>query len=329
MTLTGRLLDLCLPADRLTVLIFHRVLPARDELWPDEWDAAEFDRICSWMSQWARVLPLDEAMERLATGDLPPRAACLTFDDGYADNHLVARPILMKHGLCATFFVSTGFLDGGRMWNDTITETVRMSRRETLEFAGPRLRSLSGMSLQTQAERRATLRQLIRAVKYLQPAERAEALDELLPVAGVQAHQLPTDLMMSSEQLRLLRSSGMQIGAHTVTHPILARLDDRRAEQEIADSREALQGLLGEKISLFAYPNGRPGEDYGARDVALVRRLGFRGAVSTAPGAARRTSDCYQLPRFTPWDRGRVKFGLRLGLQLTSAQAPKQLLMPG
>ena len=65
-------------------------------------------------------LPLSEAVDRLMIGELPPRAACVTFDDGYIDNVELALPILQSHGLSATFFVATGYLDGGWMWNDKV-----------------------------------------------------------------------------------------------------------------------------------------------------------------------------------------------------------------
>ncbi|MDX9839711.1 MAG: polysaccharide deacetylase family protein, partial [Azoarcus sp.] len=103
----------------------------------------------------------------------------------------------------------------------------------------------------------------------------------------------------------------VEIGAHTVNHPILATLDVKAAEQEIAGSRETLEGLLGKRINLFAYPNGKPGQDYLPEHVGLVKRLGFRAAVSTAWGAADCSSDLFQLPRFTPWDRSKYAFFAR------------------
>ena len=69
-------------------------------------------------------------------------------------------------------------------------------------------------------------------------------------------------------------------------------------------SRQALEGIVGQPVRLFAYPNGRPGEDYTRRDRDLVESLGFDAALSTTWGAASRGSDLYQLPRFTPWDHG-------------------------
>ena len=104
----------------------------------------------------------------------------------------------------------------------------------------------------------------------------------------------------------------MQIGAHTVSHPILAGVDIETARAEITRNREHLQQLTGSRIGLFAYPNGKPGTDYAGEHVSLVEELGFDAAVSTAWGAATAERDLVQIPRFTPWDRSRSRFGLRL-----------------
>jgi peptidoglycan/xylan/chitin deacetylase (PgdA/CDA1 family) len=310
------LLGLMSPAGsnaRLSVCIFHRVLARPDPLFPDEVDAARFDQLLGWLAGWFNVLPLDEAARRLRDGSLPARAAALSFDDGYADNHDVALPLLRKHGLPCSFFIATGFLDGGRMWNDTLIESVRLSALATLDLRGlvdGRGEDLGQHVLGDDIARRAALGRLIERVKYLPPERRVTCVEA---IAGRAEVQPPTDLMMSSAQVRALRAAGMQIGAHTVNHPILATLDAQRAADEIGRSRDALQALLGEKVGLFAYPNGKPGTDY-LPDVhpAIVRELGFDAAVSTRWAAARRTDDVFQIPRFTPWDRSQLKFGLRL-----------------
>ncbi len=121
-----------------------------------------------------------------------------------------------------------------------------------------------------------------------------------------------TRLMMGENDVRALRSAGMDIGAHTVTHPILTRLAESEARREIVASRDHLQGILGESVALFAYPNGKPGQDYGSEHVRMVEEAGFCGAVSTARGVADPSIDVYQLPRFTPWQRDPMKFGLSL-----------------
>ena len=304
---------------RLTVLIFHRVLREPDPLFPDEVDAARFDELLGWVKAWFNVLPLDTAIQQLHEGRLPARAAALSFDDGYADNHDVALPLLQKHGLPCSFFVATGFLDGGRMWNDTLIEAVRLSQRATLDLRGlvdGRGEDLGQHALGDTADRRAALGKLIERVKYLPPEPRVACVDAIAARAEVAA---PGDLMMSSGQVQALRAAGMQIGAHTVSHPILATLSTQAAADEIERSRNALQTLLDERVGLFAYPNGKPGTDYlPAVHPGIVRELGFDGAVSTQWGASKLGDDPFQVKRFTPWDRARLGFGLRLARNLAS-----------
>lgn len=89
-------------------------------------------------------------------------------------------------------------------------------------------------------------------------------------------------------------------------------MDNDVARAEIASGREMLEGMIGGRVRLFAYPNGKPGQDYLADHVRMVKDLGFDAAVSTAYGAATARSDLYQLPRFTPWDRGTLRLTLRM-----------------
>lgn len=310
---------------RLTILIFHRVLPTDDPLVPDEIDAARFDRICGWVGAWFNVLALGDACRRLRDGTLPPRSLAITFDDGYADNHAVALPLLRKHGLTATFFIATGFLDGGRMWNDTLIEAVRRTRRDRLDLGEKLLPDTVPIPVANLAERRAAINRLIVHCRYLAPAQRAQAVQAVADAAGA---ELPQDLMMTSAQVCELRRDGMAVGAHTVTHPILARLASDEARCEIAAGRAQLEAITQASVALFAYPNGRPEEDYRAEHAAMVRELGFEAAMTTAWGAARRSDDPYQIPRFTPWDSSRVAFGLRLARNLRTRGATARVEAP-
>ena len=291
---------------KLSIFIFHRVRPAPDLLVPDEPDIQRFDELVRWIAGWFHVLTLDDAVMRLRRGSLPARAAAITFDDGYADNLVHAVPILLKHGVSATFFISTGFLDGGRMWNDTIIESLRRTEVPILDCE---CLGLGLLSIGTTTEKRMALHKLIAAIKHLPSSKRSDAVAR---VADSCYATLPSDLMLTSGQLWALRQTGMGIGAHTVSHPILARTDDASALREIEESREFLQGILAERVGLFAYPNGKAGQDYLAKHVDMVRRVGFDAAFSTDCGVSAASADYFQLPRFTPWDRVRWKFGLRL-----------------
>ena len=294
-------------APRLSILIFHRVLPKADALFPEEMHAERFDRLMAMVRRAYSVVTVGQAVALHATGQLPRRALAITFDDGYADNAEVALPILQKHGLPATFFVATGFLDGGQMWNDTVIEAVRATPllgADLGEFG------VGGVHLGTAADRRQTIDALLMKIKYLSLAERERCLSQLLGLLAVNA--LPGNQMMRSEQVVQLHRAGMEIGGHTVNHPILHLLPDAEAEAEIVQGRHRLQDLIGAPVDVFAYPNGKPGRDYDGRHVAMVRRLGFKAAVSTSPGVARPTMHCHELPRFTPWDHSPQKWMGRL-----------------
>ena len=118
----------------LSVLYFHRVVSVRDPLSPGEPTTDEFSTLMGWVQKQFTVIPLSEAVQRLANSALPPAAAAITFDDGYRDNLEVAAPILMRRGLPATLFVATGFLDGGIMFNDMVIEAFRRTSLPTIEL---------------------------------------------------------------------------------------------------------------------------------------------------------------------------------------------------
>jgi peptidoglycan/xylan/chitin deacetylase (PgdA/CDA1 family) len=305
------------PRTPLSVLIFHRVLSEADPLDLGDPDARRFEDVLRWITAWFDVIPLADAVAGLRTGRLPARPLAITFDDGYADNHDIALPILRRLGCHATFFVSTGFLDGGCMWNDRVIEALRGAPGSTLDLSDL---GLGRHRIGSIALRRAAITDLLPKLKYLEPTERQVTVDGIAEKAQ---SGRPGHLMMTSDQVRALAAAGMTIGAHTVNHPILARLNDAEARREMAESQEHLEGLLREPVRLFAYPNGKPEQDYGANHVAMARSLGFDAAVSTAWGAATSADDLFQIPRFTPWDRRRSGFLMRLAHNI-AARHPDQ-----
>ena len=298
---------------RLSTLIFHRVLASPDPLLPSEPSAAQFEARMRWVQRHFNVIPLAEAITHLQSRTLPTRSLAITFDDGYADNEEIAAPILRKLGLPATFFIATGYLDGGRMFNDSIIAALRDCRRDSLDLTE------LGLGVHTLAsieQRRSTISILLPKVKILDSARRIAQAERICQLAEVVP---PDNLMMSSSQVAALARDGFGIGGHTVSHPILARLDPNDARVEIHHGRQRLEQITNRPVGLFAYPNGRPGEDYTAHTTEQVKQLGFAAAFTTAHGVAANNADLFQLPRFTPWDRGELKFGARMARNLLNA----------
>ncbi len=291
---------------RLSILIFHRVLAQPDPIFPGEQDVRRFSEVLSWIGRWFNVMPLDQALSLLGTDALPARAASITFDDGYADNATHALPVLQHHRMSATFYVATSFLDGGRMWNDSVVESIRSCRAKELDLTNG---GFGKHVLGSVEQRRSAIESLLHQIKYLTPEKRLESVEYVMRCAQ---SDLPQDLMMTSRQVQQLHAAGMQIGAHTCSHPILATLTDESAMREIKDSKTTLETLVGDEISLFAYPNGKPGTDYLPKHAKMVEQAGFKSAVTTARGVSSRTTDRYQLPRFSPWDTSRWRYGVRM-----------------
>ncbi|MCQ8103096.1 polysaccharide deacetylase family protein [Methylomonas sp. SURF-2] len=290
---------------KLLIMIYHRVLDEPDFMRPGEVDKEKFTWQMELLAKHFNVLPLPEALERMQSDTLPSRAVCITFDDGYADNYTNALPILQQFNLKATFFIASGFLDGGRMWNDTVIESVRNLSTPILDLAQ---QGLGVFEIANETQKSLAAQQIIQKIKHLDFAERAHYVEAI----AVKSENLPEDLMMTSEQVKKLHISGMEIGGHTVNHPILAKLDDEIAKWEIGENKKFLENLLGIELRCFAYPNGKPEIDYGWFHTELVKQSGFHSAVSTQWNVATKHSNFYELPRFTPWDTERVKFMARL-----------------
>ena len=291
---------------KVQILMFHRVLPNPDPLMPEVPDAREFESQMRVLRRYFNVLSLKDAVAGLNGGRIAPRSVCITFDDGYRDNLTVAAPILEKYELPATLFVASGFLDGGMMWNDMLIEAARTTPVEFVDIERLELRE---GPIDSAAARKKLAHALISAVKYLPLNERLEvAHDVVQRLDG----QLDRSLMLDTPELRELAKKNFEIGAHTVNHPILARGTVESAREEIESNRTFLEEVLGRPVCAFAYPNGRPGGDYGLDHRNLVAELGFDYAVSTAWGTARSRDDRYQLPRLGFPGRRGLSFALRL-----------------
>lgn len=293
-------------ADRLCVLNYHRILAQPDPLLDDEPTVETFRWQMRLVARYFNVLPLPDAIARLAVGRLPPRAICITFDDGYRSIHDLAMPVLNEFGLPATVFVSTAYLDSGTMWNETIADAVRRLPDGAVDLSGT---GLGMREVRTSDDRRNLLNELTAHAKYLPPAER-QALTERLTVmvGGGRADKL----MLTPEMIRTMAAQRFEIGAHTVSHPILTSLSDEAARHEIEQGKRDLEAITGTPVRYFAYPNGKVGKDFDERHKEMVRNAGFTAAFSTEVGPAVRGRDLFQLPRSRPWDANPFLFGLRL-----------------
>ncbi|WP_236944155.1 polysaccharide deacetylase family protein [Hydrogenophaga sp. RAC07] len=273
---------------------------------PNDPDISTFRWQMQLLSSFFNVIPLDLALAGLRDGTIPPRAVCITFDDGYRSIHDLALPILLEYELPATVFVSSGYIGHGAMWNDRIIEAIRGFEGGSLDLPSV---DFGVLSCGTVLDRQKACETIIGSAKYLAPDLRESLTREIEMHCKV---SIEPNLMLTKSMLRALVGSGIEIGAHTVSHPILSNVSDESARREIAESKRVLEATIDGDVRYFAYPNGKFGKDFDLRHVKMVKDAGFEAAFTSSSGGAAMLGDDYQLCRCMPWDRSPAAFGIRL-----------------
>ncbi|MCW5715376.1 MAG: polysaccharide deacetylase family protein [Bauldia sp.] len=272
-------------AGRGAILTMHRVRVApTDAFQPNahlEVTPAFLDRLLAWFEASAiDVVTLDEALARLSGGAEGSRFVVLTLDDGYRDNLEVALPVFAAHRVPFTVFVATGFPDrDANPWWMTLEAAIAGS--DSVAWTAGRAATLLTRTIE---EKYRAYSLLAARVESLSEDGQRAVMDDFAARHGVDVPGLLDAAFMTWDELRRLSASGLAtIGGHTVNHPALGRLSDRRAREEVVRGADRLERELGSRPRHFAYPYGYPGK-VGERDYRLLAELGFASAVRTTPG---------------------------------------------
>jgi peptidoglycan/xylan/chitin deacetylase (PgdA/CDA1 family) len=247
------------------------------------------------LSKVARPIDLQRLVEGLIHDDLPPRAVAVTFDDGYSDTLYEVKPLLERHQIPATIFVTTGS-PGRIFWWDELEAILLSPTQLPAELPDVLKDRVEGWKEGVTADaQREFLSLIYRLLLPLSAEERLHLITRLqLWVGPVDAALTVPRALNPSELLELADSGLVTIGAHTETHPLLALLSADDQIYEIRQSKTYLEGILGRPVTGFAYPNGSKSE----LTMNLVRESGFQYACASTSDVVSKTSDPFQLPRF-------------------------------
>jgi peptidoglycan/xylan/chitin deacetylase (PgdA/CDA1 family) len=272
----------------LTVLMYHRVLtvdeaknyPLPGLVMPELAFRHQMEQLAS----RCEVVPVGEALERLEAKGRRDRLVAVTFDDGYLDNHEVAAPILDRLGIRATFFVTTGFIQGGGpLWFDRAARLFERARHRPGGGTSPGLRTLLDVP---------TAKAWVTRLKDLDPAARREAMAEVESRLGP-GEDSGAYRPMTAEQLHALADRGHEVASHTVTHPILTQLDPDRIAAELTEARATLEEWVGRRVVGLGYPNG----SHDDRVVKAAVAAGHAYACTVDPGIHTSGGDRMRIPR--------------------------------
>jgi peptidoglycan/xylan/chitin deacetylase (PgdA/CDA1 family) len=228
------------------------------------------------------IVSLDEMHRRLTERDFSRRFVCLTFDDGYRDNLEYAYPLLKEAGLPFALYVATSFPDRvGELWWLALEAVIARNNRIGLVIDGRNRTFACG----TVAEKRGLYNELYWWLRGRPTeAEMRAIVRNLAACYAVDIAAFCRDECMDWQELAMLAADPLvTIGAHTVNHPMLAKIPENAVGTEIGMSRAVIEAALGVKPRHFAYPVGDP-TSAGEREFAIAAALGFKTAVTTRPG---------------------------------------------
>jgi peptidoglycan/xylan/chitin deacetylase (PgdA/CDA1 family) len=277
-------------------------------------------------------IPLSDLVRGIRSKSLRPGSVCITFDDGYSDNLVNAKPILQEFALPATFFLTSGYLDGTKgFWWDALERPFFREERIppklalaiergwlAFDFAGDTEYRAAAFAGHRQwrawdpppSQRHLAYHQLWQVLHRLPSSTRDRVLAAIEAWAGGNASDAAaTNRPLSLQQVRQLASGpGIEIGGHSVTHSSLALLDRDAQYREILDNKQHLEDLLGGSLHHFSYPHG----EFSEETVSLLEQAGYDSACTTQNVGIEHPADRFRLPRISVDDWNEEEFARRL-----------------
>lgn len=273
----GYRLTRLLTADHPRILMYHRVLPSDNVeggITPEN-----FRWQLSVLARHFNVQPLDVMIEQHQRGCLPPYSVAITFDDGYSDFNTYVLPELKAFSLPATLFVTTDFIDGTLwMWPDVLKWALKATpHRQWQAPDGQRFRLPEQWLLAWHT-----------AADYainLDNDAKWSFIWDFCQTLGVEVPSQPSGEFapLSWHDLRQMPADLVSVGSHTLTHPILSKLDPARLMKELVVSRQRIEQQLDRDVVGFCYPNGMP-TDVSPAVFDAVAQAGYRYACVAYPG---------------------------------------------
>jgi peptidoglycan/xylan/chitin deacetylase (PgdA/CDA1 family) len=266
----------------LTVLNYHRI----DDVARSDFDTfapnvtatpAEFARQMDYLQEHFSVISCDDLAAWLrGECELPPHPALITFDDGYYDNYANAYPILKARKLPAVIFLTTGLIGQHKpVYWDYVAYCFNHTRKDSVL-----LPDLQLVSWANDEERRKVIKRWIELAKRLPDLEKRCLIDGLSESLDISVPENAfSGLYLTWEQVREMSQNGIEMGSHTVEHPILTRISISQVENELIHSKERIEAELGKPVIAFAYPNGERA-DFSPDVINFVRQSGYQMAFT-------------------------------------------------
>jgi len=259
-----------------------------------------------YLSKTHKILPLNRIAEYLREGrHLNKKVAVVTFDDGYKDNYNNAFPILKKYEVPATVFLVTGHIGSENLfWYDKVRYLIWNTKLKKIKVNG-----FGDFLLESKSDKLNSSFMIVEKLKKIPNEKKNHLIEKLVNVFDVDIPRgLGKDVILSWDEVKEMSESGIDFGAHTVTHPILTRIPLDQAKFEISQSKKDIEKRLNKPVDTFCYPNGTS-SDFNKNIIDLLKAIGFTCAVTTNPATRPSKMNLYKLGRLpNAWNHESFKF---------------------
>ena len=242
-----------------------------------------FESLILYLKSAYRIVPLsafeDDKNCRKRAG-----LCSITFDDGDLTFYNTAFPIFKKHNIPVTIFVSP----------QNIVRRENFWFQEIVGYDNVKMAEI--VSRETKIPYEAAKKMGLRTVLKCFPIEKIHHFIKIYQ----EETQTPPKAFRNMDLEKILeiqQSELLTIGAHTLTHPILANETAENAKIEIVNSIKDLEKLINQEVRYFAYPNGIFGFDFGKREMEIAKNAGVKIALSTEPDFVDEKSEKMSFPR--------------------------------
>lgn len=303
-------IPLILTKGKIIILMYHRVLDGKDELniQPGMYVTSHvFEEQIKFLISSFKIISFYELLQRLknATIEHNSRYCIITFDDGWRDNFINAYPILKKYNIPATIFLPSSYIDTTNwFWPERLTfllthmtlsklseitkkDIFEITEQHGINHARKKLNQISN----SPGTDNSVLDAIIENLKTRPESQIESLIGRLQEILGMDFPQ--QRILLSWQEIDEMSRNGITFGSHTVSHRILTKLSIKEKEAELVKSFEALKDAKINFIPIFSYPNG----DYDQQTIDIVKRCGYRGAVTTQYGSNNSHTDPFLLKR--------------------------------
>ncbi len=245
------------------------------------------------------IISLDEAITRIEAPEVAPKFVVFTFDDAYRDNLVHALPVLKRRKCPFTLYVPTAFVDGvGEVWWQALEDII--ARQDAMALADD-MGEIHYHDTKTLGQKQAMYKRIYFQMRQMPEDKRLELMRELAQRYGLDLEKHCRSLIMDWGELKTFVDQPLcTIGAHSVHHYELAKLDRQQVRQEIEQGLGVIKAQYGIMAKHLSYPIGGSNAA-GPREFAIARELGLRSAVTTRPGGLyhRHKDHLLALPRIS------------------------------